>query len=717
MTKRMFFYCQLFLTIIIFTFNTPTVKADFDSKPTFRILKSASELDYPPFALVRQDGSADGFSVDLLKAVTHAVGIEINFIVGPWHEIKKKLTDGQLDVLPLVSYSQEREKIFDFTASYLRMHGTIFVRKGEKTIRGIADLKGKEILVMRSDAAHEYAIKGNLSDILILTASFEEALQRLSEGQHDAVVIQQVMGHQLVKKLGISNLVDVDIAKDISMKPVGKPLSGFEQKFSFAVPDGDKELVAILNEGLAVVIANGTYDELYNRWFAPILPKLPIPISRILKYSLVIIGPILFLLLIVGIWYLKREVSKKTLNLSQEIKERKHAEVALLHLNETLEQQVAQRTELAEARAKQLRALLSELTLAEERERRRIADILHDGLQQILVAVKMNLENLSARIQPDKQQDIQRILEMVRESIRKSRVLTAELSPPVLKHHGLIPALEWLAKYFQQAHGLSVELQLDPRVAVSREGFKLLLFQCIRELLFNVIKHASVSSVCLSLVVDDSNNVCITVNDKGIGFDPDTIESDNNQETGYGLFSIKERLALIGGCFEVDSAPGKGTTCTLIAPLKEDELTQIEDCITPEESASIPLAAGTGQKICILLVDDHAVMREGLSSLLNTQSDIEIVGEAADGEQAVARARELHPNVILMDVNMPKVNGIEATGIISSELPGTRIIGLSMYDDNENRSAMLAAGAVSYLTKDGTSEALLGAIRDRSGKK
>ena len=104
-----------------------------------------------------------------------------------------------------------------------------------------------------------------------------------------------------------------------------------------------------------------------------------------------------------------------------------------------------------------------------------------------------------------------------------------------------------------------------------REDFKVLLFQCVRELLLNAIKHAGVSSIRLSMAVDDSNNVCIAVKDKGVGFDPDAIWENKYPDVGFGLFSIKERLALIGGCLKVDSAPGKGATCRLIVPLIEDE--------------------------------------------------------------------------------------------------------------------------------------------------
>ncbi len=125
MLTRRFNLDFIYLTVIIAVvtgIQMPMAKADNRSKQTHRILKSASEFDYPPFALVRPDGSADGFSVDLLKAVTRAIGLEITFIVGPWHKIKQKLVDGHLDALPLVSYSQEREKVYDLGAALLRRY-------------------------------------------------------------------------------------------------------------------------------------------------------------------------------------------------------------------------------------------------------------------------------------------------------------------------------------------------------------------------------------------------------------------------------------------------------------------------------------------------------------------------------------------------------------------------------------------------------------------
>ena len=293
-------------------------------------IKSASELDYPPFSIVNEDGRADGFSVELLKEVALASRFEVSIEVGPWNEIKQKLVNGELDVLPLVSYSEERDQYFDFTAPYIRMHGTIFVRKDEKSIRRESDLRNKEVLVMRGDTAHEYAVKNNLSDKLILTKTFEQAFRNLSKGKHDAVIIQQLVGHQLINKLGITNIVDVGSLKDKNLKPIRHPLSGFEQKFCIAVTEGNKDLLQHLNEGLMIVIANGTYERIYNKWFGPILPGPTLSLWERIKPLLTIIVPVIVALCFLGIWYLRREVKKQTEHLKKEIESHQKTNKALL---------------------------------------------------------------------------------------------------------------------------------------------------------------------------------------------------------------------------------------------------------------------------------------------------------------------------------------------------------------------------------------------------
>jgi len=118
-----------------------------------------------------------------------------------------------------------------------------------------------------------------------------------------------------------------------------------------------------------------------------------------------------------------------------------------------------------------------------------------------------------------------------------------------------------------------------------------------------------------------------------------------------------------------------------------------------------------GRKIRVLVADDHEMMREGLAVLLRREPDIELVGGAFDGEVAVELARELRPDVVVMDVTMPRVNGIEATRRIVAELAGVSVIGLSMHEEADMAAAMREAGASGYLTKDGPPDALVAAIR------
>jgi CheY-like chemotaxis protein len=168
---------------------------------------------------------------------------------------------------------------------------------------------------------------------------------------------------------------------------------------------------------------------------------------------------------------------------------------------------------------------------------------------------------------------------------------------------------------------------------------------------------------------------------------------------------------------EIDSAPGRGSRFKLIVP---HSAVATDTDQPPAKQVRISVAvsaqlkgnpAGATRKIRIVLVDDHMVMRQGLAGLLRIEPDFEIVGEASDGESAVGLIRELMPDVVLMDISMPGMDGIQATRIIHDELPDIRFIGLSMFQEGEQQAAMREAGAVNYLTKTGPSEALIQAIR------
>ena len=116
-------------------------------------------------------------------------------------------------------------------------------------------------------------------------------------------------------------------------------------------------------------------------------------------------------------------------------------------------------------------------------------------------------------------------------------------------------------------------------------------------------------------------------------------------------------------------------------------------------------------KLRVLIVDDHGIVRAGIRSLLEGQSDIEVVGEAAGGEEAIEKARGLRPDLVLMDIAMPGMNGIEATRRIKEELPDISVLVLSMHDDEEFFFPVLRAGASGYILKEAEPQELLYAIR------
>ena len=122
-------------------------------------------------------------------------------------------------------------------------------------------------------------------------------------------------------------------------------------------------------------------------------------------------------------------------------------------------------------------------------------------------------------------------------------------------------------------------------------------------------------------------------------------------------------------------------------------------------------------KLRILLADDHTIVRQGLVSILNSAEEFEVVAEAADGSEAVDKALETRPDVVVLDVTMPRLNGLEAARRIHKALPETRILVLTMHEDEEYVLKMVRAGASGYLVKDGAASELVTAIRAlRAGK-
>ncbi len=116
-------------------------------------------------------------------------------------------------------------------------------------------------------------------------------------------------------------------------------------------------------------------------------------------------------------------------------------------------------------------------------------------------------------------------------------------------------------------------------------------------------------------------------------------------------------------------------------------------------------------KIRVLLVDDHAIMRDGIGALINLQDDIEIVGEASEGKEAIEKARELVPDVVIMDISMPEMDGLEATRRIKKKNPSVKVLVLTQHDNREYILSTIKSGSDGYLPKRALGSELVAAIR------
>ena len=355
----------------------------------------------------------------------------------------------------------------------------------------------------------------------------------------------------------------------------------------------------------------------------------------------------------------------------QDITARKRTEQELIILNNQLMNEVAKRTS-------DLSALTAHVQKISETERANLARELHDELGSTLVGISMEVGRLKGKTSdPDRLRDLSVIKDLVSHASQTTRGVINQLYPTVLDTYGFVAAVEWLVKEYRKHSGITVELVISTAEIVMEQTFALAAYRITQECMTNIAKHAGASKVHIEISSSDGF-LDLTINDNGKGF------SGNINTGSHGIFGMIERARYLGGSMDIVSEEGQGTTAFLRLPLS---------------------SAKPKNKKRVLVVDDHAIVRDALRQLLDRETDdFSVEGEASDGNAAIKMAIEGVWDVMLLDITMPKKNGIQVLEEVMAVKSNLPIIMLSSHPEDEYGRIALAKGAACYIEKGETSK-------------
>ncbi|HWI39956.1 MAG TPA: transporter substrate-binding domain-containing protein, partial [Verrucomicrobiae bacterium] len=270
------------------------------------------DANYPPYEFIDSSGNPAGFNVELTRAIAEVMGMKVEIRLGSWGEMRRGLERGSIDILQGMVSTEERGKRFDFSPPHALVYQTIWTRTGER-VRSVADLRGKEVIVMRGSVMHDFLLENDTGAAIVTADSLAAALRILSRGKHDCALLAKLPGQYLVKSLGLTNV-----------EPVAKPL--LVQKYGYAARKGEGELLGRFSEGLAILKGSGQFQAIHDRWLGVLEPH-PFPWGKILRYGAMIVVPLLLVLAGTVAWSqsLKRRVAERTEELAREVAEKKSA--------------------------------------------------------------------------------------------------------------------------------------------------------------------------------------------------------------------------------------------------------------------------------------------------------------------------------------------------------------------------------------------------------
>jgi|GEM_PF-162622 len=355
----------------------------------------------------------------------------------------------------------------------------------------------------------------------------------------------------------------------------------------------------------------------------------------------------------------------------------------------------------------QLRLLSQRILEVQEEERARIARELHDQLGQELVALKIEAVVLKEELakSPRLRERARGVLDLIDRLDTTAHRIAVSIRPEILDKLGLVKAIQWYAEDFERRSGISCPVEAPNDELVLPKAVSTCAYRILQEALVNVWKHSRASQAKVK-VTSGHGVVNICVSDNGVGMDLGRL----SEGTSLGLLGMRERASLVGGRITMRRNRGAGLRVAAHLPLSVAQT----GTGAGAELASAQTAVSkpwTKSAIRVLLVDDHSLVRAGLRRVLEQAPDIRIIAEACDGREAVDKYQEVSPDMVVMDISMPELDGMEASKRILSLYPQARILMLTRFHEEQYAIRTLKAGCLGYLTKGSSTQQLHHAVR------
>jgi PAS domain S-box-containing protein len=368
-----------------------------------------------------------------------------------------------------------------------------------------------------------------------------------------------------------------------------------------------------------------------------------------------------------------------------------------------------------------LRQLSGRLLQLQDEERRRIARDLHDTTGQKVAALSMSLDRVARLLdtrKPERKEALDESRDIVRMIGEEIRTLSYLLHPPLLDESGLGSAIRWYAEGFQKRSGIHLNVNISPDLGRLSTEVEMALFRVVQESLTNVHRYSGSPDAEIS-VVGTPDAIKLEVIDHGKGIEAGTVrvKVEGIAALGVGIPGMRERLRQLGGQLEVDFGRD-GTRVSASVPFKKSNAAPPADefevaVVAPSNGASnSDTTSSSDMRRRILIADDHEVMRRGVRGLLESHNEWAVCGEAFEGREVVVKSRELRPDLIIMDINMPGLTGIDAAQQIRKENPAAKILFFSVHESAQTVREVVNVGAQGYVAKSRAGHDLIDAVRN-----